>query len=339
VVGDKLTVALAGMTGAEVTVSVDDLAREDRWRAVRKLVGAKSETYLKGVTAFKLYVGDASADDFLEKAKAVGVDLGLLASSLTVGTSPDGDEGPAIAMGGGGDAEPVEPKQPGNSDAIKVKRALQQNARDRQLITVRNKLFPEADVIGYDGSGGLEPAYDFTEQQDFGSDWKKVRGEARPAPPGAFERWGLILENNGRAEFSAPLEGDMEIKVRFRSQMFDTRQGRFAITLDGEKGKRVACEMGQLIYFEKKRPKAQHGDSKVADIRSKTNNTLELTLQGKQLTARFNNKVTAEITLPKKLGPYVLGLEWNRVSLDLMRIRSMVRPQAKWVEETVGSGS
>jgi hypothetical protein len=295
---------------------------------VRKLLGAKSREYLVGVTAIKLYRDDADAKEFLERCTAAGFDLTPVAKSLAAIKA----EAVAVTLPAGatnqGDAEGV-------SAEDKFKRALDRNRSERWLISQRLRLFPEADDVGYE-RGRLEPIYDFQDNQKFSKEWRRVRGKSRPTPPGAMERVGLILEGNGRAEFFAPLSGDVAVKVRFQSQMIDPRYGRFAITLDGEKSQRVACEMGQILYTVKGKPRASEGTSQAPEVRTQTRNVLELIMTGKTLTTKFNGAVVAEVTLEADLGTYKLGLEWNRAALNLTRIRSMLSPRPEWVERVVG---
>ncbi|RMG16171.1 MAG: serine/threonine protein kinase [Planctomycetota bacterium] len=336
----KLSVSLAvgGASEAVIAVKIEDLAEEERWSAVRRMLGKNRGPYLRAKAALELYRGEAKAEETLAAAAEAGVDLAALAEDLRAaspaGPAGAGGEGPAIAMA------PNRPQAgPRRPDAAEIERrrlkALQRNRFERWLIKHRLELFPEADVVGY-ADGQLEPRYTFQENQNFGKDWRRVRGRSRPVPPGTFERSGLILEGNGRAEFVAPLVGDLAIKVHFVAQMFDRKLGRFAITLDGEDRRRLSCELGRLVYWKGRKRLAIAGEDQGKALRSRTVTTLELLKTGRQVVARFNGVVSAEWELPEELGVYRLGLEWNRASLDLHWLRAMLSPEIRWVERKLG---
>ena len=181
----------------------------------------------------------------------------------------------------------------------------------------------------------LEPGYDFQENVDFRKDWRRVRGKSRVPAAGAIQERGLILEGNGRAEFIAPLIRNLEVKVRFASKMMDSRYGRFAIVLEGEKGQRVSNELGQLRYSIRGKLRAREGELQNSAVRQGTVNTFELLRAGDVLTAKFNG-AESTMTLPKDLGVYRLSLEWNKSALNLVTIRCMLSPEPRWVERIVG---
>jgi hypothetical protein len=86
----------------------------------------------------------------------------------------------------------------------------------------------------------------------------------------------------------------------------------------------------------KKKLKAREGDSQATKVRSGSRSTLELTLIGDELVAKFNSQVTATMKLKQELGVYRLGLEWNKAALNLATIRTMVSPEPRWIERVIG---
>ena len=237
--------------------------------------------------------------------------------------------------------EPTDPKPAGSkrpkTDKEKYQEALAEQARVKEVTSRRRDIFREADDVGYDGtSARLEPIYRFYQDgRAFRKEWKLLRGEATPTPPGQIERQGLkLLGRNGRAEFFAPLEGSLDLKLRFLSYGGD-RSGRLSVVLEGEKNRQVICNAGALEYRVRGRVKARKGASKIADFRSRADVTFEVLREGRFIRTLVNTEETARIELPEDedLGKYRLVLEWGRVSISLLEIRMLCKPEKEWVTE------
>ncbi len=339
--GDAVVVRLSER--AELLVPVDELSETTLWRAARRQLGAKDPTYLRGVGAVLLYRGDRAAEEHLAKCAEAGVDLGALQAAMKPLDEAERDEPVAVAGAGttgagasGGERSGGESGASGGDAAEddvreRYRRALDRNERARLLIAKRELLFPEADRVGY-ADDQLEPIYEFANGQEFGRDWRLVNGRSYPTPPGQVERYGLILEGrNGRAEFVAPIQGDVLMRMRFMPQMLG-RTGRLALTLDDEEGRRVSNELGQLVFSVRRRPKAIDGASQAGEVRTQSYQVLELLVRGHQVLSKFNGKVCATIQLEEDLGPVRLGLEWDRVALNLLTIELAGRPSDAWVD-------
>jgi hypothetical protein len=106
--------------------------------------------------------------------------------------------------------------------------------------------------------------------------------------------------------------------------------------MDGEKGQKISCDMGQIRYTIKGKLRASEGRSQAKEVRSQARNLLELTMTGMELTTKFNGAVIGQVTLKSDLGTYKLGIEWNRAALNLTRIRTLVTPKSEWVQRVVG---
>ncbi len=353
--GKSVTGTLAGVRGdavvvklserAEVALAIDDLSERSLWRAARRKLGSKSPAYLGGTTAVLLYRGDDEAAEQLAACAQAGVDLSAIVQTLQPLDAAEADG--AVAMGSTGDERP-DPNTPATGDPLagtvagggggaddlqdRYRRALDRNELARRVIANRELLFTEASRIGY-ADDQLEPIYEFANGEEFGKDWKLLRGRSYPTPPGQTQRYGLVLEGrNGRAEFCAPSVGDVSVRVRFMPQMIG-RTGRLAIALDGEEQRRVTNEMGQLLYTVKRRPKAAEGASQAGEVRSQSTQTLELLRRGDRLFSKFNGKVVAELSLDADLGAFQIALEWDRVALNLLSIEVMCRPSEEWLKE------
>ncbi|MBL4850382.1 MAG: protein kinase [Planctomycetes bacterium] len=329
--GDRITINV--LRGALRTVSLNDLKEEVTWKWVRKAQGKKGEAYLRGVTSIKLYRSDKDSLEFLAKCTDAGIDLSALVAELR---RIEPDETAVVTGGGPADPQTAGVKRP-KTDKERYQEALAEQARVKAVTARRRDIFREADDVGYDTTTGrLEPIYRFFQDgRKFRKEWKLIRGEATPTPPGQMERQGLkLLGRDGRAEFFAPLEEGLDLKLRFLSYGGD-RRGRLSVILEGEKNRRVICNLGAVEFRVKRRIKARNGTSKIAEFRSRADVTFEVRREGRFIKTFVNTEETGAIELPEdeELGKFRLVLEWNKVSISLLSLRLLCKPEREWVEK------
>lgn len=335
VTDDTITVKV--LRGALLSVTLDDLVENVTWTWARRAEGKTGAAYLRGVTSLKLYRSDDDALKYLAQCQEAGVDLSALVAELR---RVEPSEQPVTGGGGGGE-ETTDPK-PASTDRPKTPAEIRAEAEAKRkkaelLIAQRKNLFREADDVGYEGaSGRVEPIYEFHQDgRKFRKDWRVVRGTASPTPPGNIERQGLrLLGNDGRAEFVAPLQNDLDIIIRFLSWGNDKR-GRLVIALEGEKGRRVLCNIGAIDFRVKRKLKLRRGESKLSTFRNRADIKFEVIRQGRFIVTKINTDETAKVELPEDedLGKYRLVLEWGRVSISLIRIRMLCQPTDEWIEK------
>lgn len=326
--GGRVTIKLSSR--AELSIALDDLAEAEVWKAAKRVKGAE-KAYLTGVTAIKLYRGDNDAEAYLSRCQDAGVDLSAVANDLRKAEPKKAEPIHAMRKAGKARAKPKKAKR----DKVKAayERAVARNKAARKLIENREKLFSEADRIGY-ADEYLEPIYDFTEGRKFSKDWRRVSGRSYPTPPGQSQRYGLVLEGrNGRAEFVAPLQQDVHVKIRIVPQQIGRKFGRVAITLDGKKRLRISNELGRLVFRKRGRVKGSSGSSQIGTLRVNTSQTMELILKGKTLISKFNGSEVARTTFDEELGTYKLGLEWSHAALNLVSIEVMCKPTTEWIQK------
>ena len=335
VTDDTITVKV--LRGALLSVTLNDLVENVTWTWARRAEGKTGAAYLRGVTSLKLYRSDDDALKYLAQCQEAGVDLSALVAELRR-VEPSGQP---VTGGGGGGEETTDPK-PASTDRPKTPAEIRAEAEAKRkkaelLIAQRKNLFREADDVGYEGaSGRVEPIYEFHQDgRKFRKDWRVVRGTASPTPPGNIERQGLrLLGNDGRAEFVAPLQNDLDIIIRFLSWGNDKR-GRLVIALEGEKGRRVLCNIGAIDFRVKRKLKLRRGESKLSTFRNRADIKFEVIRQGRFIVTKINTDETAKVELPEDedLGKYRLVLEWGRVSISLIRIRMLCQPTDEWIEK------
>jgi hypothetical protein len=302
---------------------------------VRKGFSSTHPPYLHGLAALKLYQGDAEADAAVARARDAGLDLTAVQDDLREARRRSA---PEVV----GDARPDAPTGPGDvvsgsSDPDEDRRYREEQEarllmeRNQRLYANREKLFPEAEAGGMDGSQlGLQYVY-FTNSRDFGEDWKRIRGKSQLLPPGANDRIGLVLEgDNGRANFVAPIQGDFKIEVEFMSQLFG-KEGRLLITAETE-GQRVESNLGELTYVRRRSRAQRAGENQRGNIRQQRRHMLELSRSGDTITTKFDGTVTGAVTV-EAFEKTTIGLEWGNASLNLAQIRMRITPDAEWVEK------
>jgi serine/threonine protein kinase len=337
--GRKITGTLAGVEGkkvkirlssrAEISLGLEEIDEQAVWRRIALVHGARDKAYLRGVTSLKLYRSDTDALEFLRRCQEEELDLSPLVKELA-------NTGEPVAK-----VEEPQPKDPTPAKPRKktreeeVKEALEERSRIQALIKQRARVFQEASDVGY-ADDQLEPVYRFFRQgEGFGREWKLRKGRAIPTPPGQMERVGLRLEGrDGRVEFFAPLHKNVQVRVRFIAHSV-SRNGRFAIVLDGDGKQRVSNELGQLEYRKRGRPKARTGQSQVLNLRSRGESVLEIIRDGNTFVAKLNNRETARLKLPegKEFGDFKVSLEWARVNVNIIEIRTLCHPDPDWVKK------
>ena len=62
---------------------------------------------------------------------------------------------------------------------------------------------------------------------------------------------------------------------------------------------------------------------------------LELIRDGNTFIAKLNNRETARLELPedKKFGDFRVALEWGRVNVNVIEIRTLCHPESDWVKK------
>jgi len=345
--GGKISGTLGGVTddtitvkvlrGALLSVTLDELVESVTWTWARRAEGKTGAAYLRGVTSLKLYRSDNDALKYLAQCQDAGVDLSALVAELRRVEPSD----QPVTGGGGGDEETTDPKPAGadrpKTREEKVAEALAKKKRAELLIARRKDLFREADDVGYEGaSQRVEPIYEFHQDgRQFRKEWRVVRGKASPTPPGNIERQGLrLLGNDGRAEFIAPLQNDLDFTIRFLSWGNDKRS-RLTVALEGEKGRRVLCNIGAIDFRVKRKLKDRKGASRIASFRNRADIKFEVIRSGRFIITKINTDETARMELPEDedLGKYRLVLEWGRVSISLLRFRMLCQPTDEWIEK------
>ena len=329
--GDKVLVKLNNR--AEMAIPLEDLTDDTRWRKIRQVRGARDPDYLRGVTSLLLYRGDEEAETFLTRCGEEKLDLsGLVAELESIEAAPTE---PEVVTKRPNDPEDQAPKQDEpQSDEDKVKKALEDREAAKALIAKRTSVFREASNIGY-ADEQLEPIYEFYRQQQFLKEWRLRQGRAIPTPPGQIERYGLRLEGrSGRAEFFAPLHKNVQVVVTFVPHGL-SRNGRFAIVLEGEKGQRITNELGALHYYVKRRPKKRVGQNQILNLKSRNELKLWLIREGNTFIAKLGNQETGRFELPEDtdFGTYRLSLEWGRVNINLCRIGTLCSPDPDWIKK------
>ena len=319
---------------AEIAIPLEDLTDDARWRKIRQVRGARDPAYLRGVTSLLLYRGDEEAETFLERCKEEKLDMaGLVAELDSIESAP---EEPDVVVERPNDPDDKAPKKDDQplTDEEKVKKALADREAAKALIAQRTTVFREAANVGY-ADEQLQPIYEFYRQQQFLKEWRLRKGRAIPTPPGQIERYGLRLEGRvGRVEFFAPLYKDVQVKVTFVPHGL-SRNGRFAIVLEGEKGQRISNELGELNYFVKRRPKKRVGQNQILNLKSRTEVKLWLVRTGNTVVAKVGNQETGRFELPEDtdFGTYRLSLEWGRVNINLCRIDTLCSPDPEWIKK------
>ncbi|MCW8142012.1 MAG: hypothetical protein KIT58_24155, partial [Planctomycetota bacterium] len=203
--------------------------------------------------------------------------------------------------------------------------------RERKIYDARHRLFPESEETGFMGGQAILHYNYFQGNRNFaGQDWKRLRGNSYPTPPGQVERYGLVLEGrDGRAELTIPVEGNFEVLLEFTSQLFG-KDSRLAITADTD-GQHVETALGQLLHQRRGRRQVA-GEGQGSNVRPRTRHTLELIRDGNQFFSKFDNAVVGTVSVDE-FGKTTLGIEWGNAALNLVQIRMKVTPETKWVEK------
>ncbi|MBX3468953.1 MAG: protein kinase [Planctomycetes bacterium] len=330
--GGRLTVAISSK--AEVLVDAAELSDDELLRLIRRAFGAAHPPYLHGVAALKLYRNDADADAALARAADAGVDLvEHHAAALAPGARHLHGEprrGQPVVQG---DARPTGP-DPRAEEERRRREAEAERARyerERKIYDARHRLFPESEETGFMGGQAILHYNYFQGNRNFaGQDWKRLRGNSYPTPPGQVERYGLVLEGrDGRAELTIPVEGNFEVLLEFTSQLFG-KDSRLAITADTD-GQHVETALGQLLHQRRGRRQVA-GEGQGSNVRPRTRHTLELIRDGNQFFSKFDNAVVGTVSVDE-FGKTTLGIEWGNAALNLVQIRMKVTPETKWVEK------
>ncbi|MCA8924652.1 MAG: hypothetical protein KDD82_22760, partial [Planctomycetes bacterium] len=307
---------------ATVGVALSDLPEREQHRLARLALGEDQPDYLLAVAASKLYRGDPDAGAHLERARAAGFALDALAE-----LQPFVEAEEVVQAN-------VQPARTPTPLAVPAS-ARRAPAPDlgRRLFDLRRRVFPDSEDVGY-LAGRVQLMFPFYDRQPLGQDWALTRGTAAPVPRGQ-DRRGLALEGrNGRADFKAPIAGDLDLKLRFEPQILG-KQARLALVLENAEGERWTSEFGQLHYFRKRKLRARQGRSGRDLLRAQQVSNLEFVREGDALVSRLDGEELARIELPKDAGVLALSLEWDRAALNVLEIRMEAELDEAWLEDTL----
>lgn len=310
---------------ATLGVALEDLPEREVLRLARLTLGETNRDYLLAVAALELYRGERDSGEHLARARAAGLHLDALAE-----LQPFVDEDEALQA----NVQPVAQRSPEPQPALPAA-ARRDPPPDlgRRLFAQRNRVFPDSEDVGYVG-GRVQLMFPFYDRQRLNHDWRLVRGNAAPVPHGQ-DRRGLALEGrNGRAEFQAPVDGDLELKLRFEPQILGKR-ARLALVLEDAEGQRWSSELGQLHYFRKRKLRARQGRSGHELLRAQQVSNLELQRIGDELVSLLDGQEIARMELPEDTGPLSLALEWDRAALNVLDIRLEAELSEDWLREAL----
>jgi len=321
--GDVLQIAINPR--ATLGVALEDLPEREVLRLARLALGETDRDYLLAVAALELYRGERDSGEHLARARAAGLHLDALAE-----LQPFVDEDEELQA----NVRPVAQRSPEPQPALPAA-ARRRPPQDlgRRLFAQRNRVFPDSEDVGYVG-GRVQLMFPFYDRQRLNRDWQLVRGNAAPVPRGQ-DRRGLALEGrNGRAQFQAPVDGDLELKLRFEPQILGKR-ARLALVLEDAEGQRWSSELGQLHYFRKRKLRARQGRSGHELLRAQQVSNLELQRIGDELISLLDGQEIGRMELPEDTGPLTLALEWDRAALNVLDIRLEAELSEDWLRETL----
>ena len=257
----------------------------------------------RGVAALKLYRGDRDAAVALSKVRPLGSLAGVSV------------ELEALDRGGA----PVQAMHASNASLAVTTYASM--ARDEQVADQLPRLFPAATSSRF-LAGAVALNYEFYPGSGFDHDWRVVDGKL------AAEEVGLCVRGEGRAEFDAPLEGEVSVSLRFSAP---ATEGRLALTLDAG-DQRFSSELGKLRHTRGGDLRQEVGRSVSPRLRDTRSHLLELTREGQQLVSRFDGEEIARLDLPMGVGAVRLGFEWADADFEVETLEVRGVPNGEWVE-------